>query len=191
MSDSGKKISVLGALIITLSLFLLDFVEYRPNRVLTGTFVSARKLFGNNFFLLILLSALIVVLAVANHKKYKLLIGFTSLLLVGVVLYLLGIVIIKEAYNIIPNGRISLGIGFWAVFLGMEMVMSGCFKGDKKCILYRRLFYTILILMVFVFLLSGHLNNLSIMKEFFNRSNTFFRQIGRHLSLSFFLWPQV
>ncbi len=186
MSDSGKKISVLGALIITLSLFLGDFVEYRPNRVLTGTFISARKLFGNNFFLLIFLSVLIVVLAVANHKKYKLLIGFTSLLLVGVVLYLLGIVIIEEAYNIIPNGRISLGIGFWAIFLGIEMVMSGCFKGDKKCILHRRLFYTILILMVFVFLLSGHLNNLSIMKEFFNRSNTFFKQIGRHLSLSFF-----
>ena len=186
MSDSGKKISILGALILILSFLLLSFAEYRPNRVLSGTNIGARELFGNGFFLLIFLSILIIVLIITNHKENKLIIAVTSLLIMGLVLYLFGFAIEKEIYNIIPNGRISLGIGFWAIFLGMEMVMSGCFKSDKECILYRRFFYTILILMVFVFLLSSHLNNLSIMKEFFNRSNTFFRQIRRHFSLSLF-----
>lgn len=186
MSDSGKKISILGALVLTLSFLLLSFAEYRPNRVLTGTNIGARELFGNGFFLLIFLSITIIVLIIINHKKYKLMVGLASLLMMGLVLYLFGTAIVKETFNIIPNGRISLGIGFWSIFLGMEMVMNGCLKGDKKCILYRRLFYTILILMILIFLLSGHLDNLSIMKEFFNRSGTFFRQIRRHFSLSIF-----
>lgn len=186
MPESGKNISILGALITTFSLLLLNFAEYRPNRVLSGTNINAMELFGNNFYLLIFFSLLIVTLTIINHKKYKLTIGLTSLITIVLILYFLGLSLDKGIFNIIPNGRISLGIGFWSIFLGMDMVIGGCLKGDEKYLIYRRAFYSILLLVIIYFLINGHLDNLSIMKEFFNRSHSFFRQVSRHFSLSLF-----
>ncbi len=186
MSASGKKIAVSGALIIILSLFFLHFAEYRPNRVLSGTGVSALELFGNGFYLLTFLSLLILVLTYTGHQKHRLIICFTLLIIIGLTLYYFGFPRDNKLFNLYPNGRLSLGMGFWIIFLGIDMVISGSFKSDKKNLIYRRLFYLSLFFIIFVFLISGHLNNLSIMKEFFNRSNSFFGQLNRHLSLSFF-----
>ncbi len=186
MEKPGNKVAVLGALIIALSLLFFSFAQYRPNRVLSGTNVYARGLFGNGFLLLLVLSILTLVFAIANNKQHQLMIGFFSFFMAGSALYLLGTALEKDVFNQIPNGRVSLGGGFYLFFLGIYMVITGSFKGYEKAILQRRLFYLAIFLVIFIFLLSGHLNQLSIMKEFFNRSSTFFRQISRHFSLSFF-----
>ena len=185
MKKSGNTVSVLGTFIITLSFFLFSFAEYRPNRVLTGTAISAKELFGNGFFLLLFISMILLVLTRLNKKSYKLTIGILILLLVGLVLYLLGESINAEAFNQTIAGRMSIGGGLWVLLLGVIMVLSGNFKGYEKAILHRRLFYIAIFLIVLFFLLGGFLDELSIMKEFFNRSQTFFRQINRHFSLAF------
>jgi osmoprotectant transport system permease protein len=186
MKKSGNKISVLGALIIVFSFLFFSFAEYRPNRVLTGTDISAKELFGNGFFLLLFISIILVVLTVLNKRSYKLMIGMFILFIVGLVLYLLGSALNDQAFNQTAAGRMSIGGGFWVLLLGVFMVLSGSFKGYGKAILQRRLFYLAIFLIIVFFLLSGHLDKLSIMKEFFNRSHTFFRQFNRHFSLAFF-----
>lgn len=186
MADSGKNISILGTIVISLSLFFFKFAEYRPNRVLTGTSIFAREFFGTNFFLLLALSILIILLTSINHKKYKFFIGLILLSLVFLIFFLLGISLARDDFNTIPNGRISLGEGFWLIFLGIEMLITGIFKGENKYIQSKRMFYFFLFIIIFFFLYSGRLNSLSIMKEYFNRKGTFIRQVGRHLSLSIF-----
>lgn len=184
-SGSGKNISVLGASLISCSFLFFSFVEYRPNRVLSGINIKAQDLFGKNFYWMLLCSILLLVLIIINHKKYRLFIGFTLISLMGLVLYLLGIISNQEYFQQIPNSRISLGLGFWSIFLGIHMVMSGCCKGEQKDTIYKRLFYIITFLLILAFLLSGHLNNLSLMKEFLNRKTSFSQQINRHFLLSF------
>ena len=186
MKKSGNKISVLGALVISLSFLLFSFAEYRPNRVLTGIDISAKELFGNGFFLLLLISILLVVLTALNKQSYKITIGLFILLIVGLVLYLLGDALKNDLFNQTSAGRMSIGGGLWVFLLGFFMVLSGNFKDYEKAMLHRRLFYLAVFLIIVFFLISGHLDNLSIMKEFFNRSHTFYRQLNRHFFLAFF-----
>jgi len=185
MKKSGNAVSVLGALTIALSFLFFSFAEYRPNRVLTGTDISAKELFGNGFFLLLFASLVLLFLTVLNKKSYKLMIGMFILLIVGLVLYLLGGALDDDAYNQTVMGRMSIGGGLWVFLMGVFMVLSGNFKNYEKAILHRRLFYLAIFLIILFFLFSGHLDKLSIMKEFFNRSQTFFRQFNRHFSLAF------
>jgi len=185
MKKSGNAVSVLGALTIALSFLFFSFAEYRPNRVLTGTDISTKELFGNGFFLLLFASLVLLFLTVLNKKSYKLMIGMFILLIVGLVLYLLGGALDDDAYNQTVMGRMSIGGGLWVFLMGVFMVLSGNFKNYEKAILHRRLFYLAIFLIILFFLFSGHLDKLSIMKEFFNRSQTFFRQFNRHFSLAF------
>ena len=186
MKKSGNTISVLGALIISLSFLLFSFAEYRPNRVLTGTDISAKALFGNGFFLLLFISIMLVVLTGLNKRSYKLMIGMFILFIVWLVFYLLGGALNDDLFNQTSAGRMSIGGGLWLFLLGVFMVLSGSFKNYEKAMLHRRLFYLSIFLIIIFFLISGHLDKLSIMKEFFNRSQTFFRQLNRHFSLAFF-----
>lgn len=185
MEKSGNKISVSGAVVIIISFLLFSFAQYRPNRVLTGTNVFARELFESNFLLLLLFSFLILIFTIINSRRYVLFVGGLSLLLIGLTLYFFGIALERESFQVITTGRMSIGGGFWLALLGTYMVINGSFKGFYKAILYRRIFYIFILLIMAGFLISGHLNSLSVMKEFANRSSAFFSQINRHFSLSF------
>lgn len=186
MEISRSKISVLGAIIMIVSLLFFNFITYRPNRILSGTGLNAMALFGNFPFFLLLICLVILVLSLISNKKCKMMIGILSIFIILLLVYLLGMIVEENILNAYPNGRVSIGGGFWLILLGVYMVISGTFKGYERSVLHRRVFYLLIFIIMGLFLISGHLDNLSIMKEFFNRSNTFFREITRHFSLSFF-----
>ncbi len=185
MEKSGNKISVSGIMLIVFSFLFASFVQYRPNRVLSGTNLFARDLFGNTLIIFIFLSILLFFFLIVNPKKYIYFTIFLIFLLTGIVFYTFGKVTENEFFFPLPTGRISIGGGFWLLILGIYMVINGSFKEFKEGVLYRRICYLGIFLMIAIFLMSGHLNNLSIIKEFFNRSTTFYNQVSRHFSLSF------
>jgi osmoprotectant transport system permease protein len=187
MPHSKNNLSVLGAAVTILSVLFMSFAAYRPNRVQSGAEISARELFGNNFY--VLLTVALVLLAFVylskKNKQFTIASGVLAVFFVFLLVLLLGSAAAGPAFTATPNGRLSIGSGFWLSLIGVLMVISGNFNGYKKTNTIKRLLYLSVFLVILIFLTSGYLNELSIMKEFFNRKETFFEQIGRHFVLAF------
>lgn len=187
MPRSKNNLAVLGAAVSVVSLLFLSFASYRPNRVQSGTEIAARALFGNAFYALLALVLILLALVCLSkrNKRFAAASGVVGVLFVAALLFMLGTAAAGPAFTAVPNGRLSIGPGFWLSLIGVFMVIRGNFNGYEKAGSIRRLLYLTVFSILAAFFISGYLNELSIMKEFFNRKDTFFEQIGRHFVLAF------
>lgn len=185
MPKSKNNLSVLGALINILSVLFLTYASFRPNRIQSGTEISSKELFGNNYYVLLILSLIIlaVVYLSKKDKRFTAVSGISAVIFVFLLILFLGAASRVEAFIAVPTGRLSLGGGIWLSLTGIFMVIRGNFGGYEKSN-SRRLLYLTIFLIIALFLATGYLNELSIMKEFSNRRDTFFDQIGRHFLLA-------
>lgn len=181
------KISLTGVLVLALTMICMDFVVFRPNRILKGENFSALEILGGNFYLLLLLILLVLLLVLVKKDRgwLNLLTGLAAGIFIPVVFYMAGSAAGGLAAGAPPYARVSLGGGVWGAVLGAYMVVAGsCRRGGQRSWL-KFAVKALPLVAVVLLLLAGELDNLSIMKEYFNRSATFLAEFHRHLTLAF------
>lgn len=179
-----NPVALLGGLIILLALLIGDAVVYNPNRIMKGSSFSFFQFMQSEFAgfaiaLLIGLSVMILIAALWLGKAgwSKDTIGSLSLILTFFLLLFSATAIDQPALTTFEFGRISLGSGFWLLLTGIITTAWGTQN--------RRRIYIIGIVAIFAaFVISGQLNELSILKEYFSRSITFAEQVQQHLAMS-------
>ena len=173
-------------MIILFSLFFLSSVVYSPNRIVVGKEYSFLEYFKANlgivvFLLLCLISIGIFVFGLLCLEKeagiHAKIVGILSVAFLVIFLLQYGFASQNIIFSEFTFGRLSFGVGFWMILLGLIMANWGRSS-------FQRAVQIVMILVVVGFLISGHLNSLSIMKELFARADTFSEQVISHFWLA-------
>ena len=179
----SRKTVMLGAALYAVSAPLLPFVQFRPNRVLTGESYYLWQLGGTQGIMMLLAMLLIPVLLIFLPRKLPIL--NEVLVLLSLFLSLAALSMSAQALtHASAVARVSIGSGFWLNAAGVALMIGASHAPNKQKKGVRIWGSVAALLMVIVFLALGAFDNLSIMREYFNRRETFAAQISRHLLLA-------
>ncbi|MDB5542304.1 MAG: transporter permease [Devosia sp.] len=176
------KLGVLIAAIATVASFL-PFAAFRANRIVLG---ESKSIFAAlpAWEATLLVLALFAAIAIALFRTPTLWRLWTSL----VVLAILFIAVGHAASFLTPEGdriaRVSPGAGFWLLIFAFALLAADAIA-RLKLRPWTRIGALVGVAIFFAVLLgSGTLNDLSILREYFNRGDTFWREAQTHLALA-------
>ena len=171
--------------------FVMKFVQFKPNRVVTGQglFVwEVFTLFQLAGLVLPWICALLLYLVPPSDWRRKVLLPFVNGLLGNVVIMLVFMYVGKATRSLLtpefPYARTSMAFGSWVmVFAGYTLVLSSLkrLSGHRWSTLVVSTLGLAAVILIFI---SGYLDELSIVKEYHVRSDRFIDELLRHLALS-------
>jgi osmoprotectant transport system permease protein len=175
------KVGLLGAALYSAAIIFLPYVQYRPNRILTGESYRLWILFPGPVWvtlLLLILPALFYAFLPAYSQTARPLSALAAAALVQ------GALAWESSFLTRGAGlaRVSISSGFWLAAAGVFLMISDC-KGIRWAVKQASILYIIVLVFFCALLLTGCFDSLSVMLEFYGRRETFFAQITRHLAL--------
>jgi len=176
----SKLKTILGIGLMGMAILVMPFGEFKPNRVIKGTLLTAFDLFGVWLTGLILLVLLVMlILALRLKKKPSWLLGLTVMLLT--VLPSLVLMALSAATLTIDGvnpaaSRISLGLGFYVLMVGNLVVLS-------QFIAFRWILLS-MGLLIGLTLVFNQIPNLGLVKELNNVQDKMVQAIQSHLILA-------
>jgi osmoprotectant transport system permease protein len=181
-----EKVKLSVALLGVLSCLLADFMSYSPNRLAAGEGVSLLSL-GNWWEPL---SVLVLCLSIAVLSFRTWFRGRNWSLISANILMLAILVIAKRYANGVsgsttPYARASLGWGFWLLVFVCITVTIESAQGKDKSAINRLIIFLIPSVGLSALFLSGHLDNISLVKELLNRQDRFVEECWVHLVLAY------
>lgn len=181
-----EKVPQAAVVLAGLSCLFAEFLIYRPNRLAAGEGVSLWKAAQpSELFLLIVLLLSVSLLSFFRFKGAKLFLYGIAVLLIVAVLWMAGRYTneVMAAGN--PYARIALGTGTWLMLFVSLVLMIDCFQTFAQSVAIKAALILGTLFFLAIFLMSGHLDQISLMKEFFNRQERFIQELGTHLLLAF------
>ena len=180
------RVDKLGVIILLLAVVgvVLSFVVLRPNRIVAGEGLTI----GQS---LPLLEAVLLYLLIGSGTVVALLRSGSLLrLLVSLaVVAALAVFVGRSATFLIPVGdtfaRVSPGAGMWVLLFAFALVAADALIRLRLRPLPRVGVLLAVIAAVAMILWSGVWNDLSILKEYANRAEAFWREARTHVSLAF------
>jgi osmoprotectant transport system permease protein len=172
------------SLATAVALYALPFLNTAPNRLVSGEAISFFHLLQGPAWALALLVLLLLVLAFNRPSRALLRLAVAaSALLVPGLFWLAATQAQLIAPSQSPIARTSLGAGFW-----LPLLLAGLMTADGLQRLQARRVGRLLVLAVMLppvglMLWAGRASELSIMKEFANRSGDFLPMVARHLQV--------
>ncbi|EPN9529066.1 ABC transporter permease [Cronobacter malonaticus] len=164
---------------------LLPFLNYAPNRLVSGAPLALSGLFPAAAPALWALPALLCLLAFVPGKPGALLILVAAQALFITLLFVTG----EEATRLAETGsrlaRTSPGSGLWLMLAVSLLAASDAIGRLTRQPLWRWLLQAQLWIAPLWLLLSGHFDALSLLKEYANRQTVFDDATARHLTLLF------
>jgi osmoprotectant transport system permease protein len=175
----------LGVLIAVVALVgaVLPFAAFRANRIVAG---EARGLFEALplWEAGLVASALAVAIIITLLKTPTLWRLIASLAILGLLFVAIG----HAADFLTPEGdklaRVSPGAGFWLSLFAFALLAADSFTRLKLSPWLRILVLFLVAVAVALLLWSGAWNNLSILKEYANRADAFWREGQTHIALA-------
>lgn len=163
------------------------FANFKPNRIAAGEVYSlAASAPLESFLILVGLWILVLVLSLIriDLEKKAILTAMCGGFLLIFTFFLAGRFATAISLEKGPISRISPGTGLWIMIFAEGVLLLNAYQRAEAG---RRIVSALCAAAAasFLFLLvSGHLDDLSIMKEFFNRQGRFFRELKVHLLLA-------
>jgi osmoprotectant transport system permease protein len=162
---------------------LLPFATFRANRIVPGSAVGildALPGWAAALLIAVLLGVIFVAL-VKSPGVFRLLASFTGLAAIAL---LAGF----AATYLTPVGntyaRVSPASGFWLLTFGLALLATDAFTRLRPTPAVRVAVLVGVGLAVWALLGSGSWDGLSIMKEYANRADSFWTEVGRHVTLA-------
>jgi osmoprotectant transport system permease protein len=181
-----KRITQAGIGIGLISL-ALPFVTLKPNRLVQGTAYFAWNVLSVPEIAILVLPwvALIVIAYLfSGRDAYPLLAGAVGDAVVIIVFFLLGMTARRMMMAQKPFARVSMGVGCLGLLTGSYiLIINGFQKGAAFGMLRYAMVFSSLAAVV-ILLGTGHLNELSVLKEFAVRKDRFFQELGLHVQLA-------
>jgi osmoprotectant transport system permease protein len=179
-----NRVLLVLAILLVLSGIGLSFVSQAPNRLISGQGISLISLLiGSRWWLLI---PVLILFAFAFLKQsivlHWLTILFAELLLFGL-LFLAGTTATHLAGGEESLVRISLGGGCWLMSGVSILIAVDSLSRAIVNPVWRSLANILLVLPVVLLLVTGQLDQLSLMKEYVNRQDVFDNALWQHLQI--------
>lgn len=175
--------SIFFGIILTLILFLNQFMFVSESRVSQKIGLTARESLGANFPILFILTIILLILLFTKEKKAILnsITCFMASMNIGLCILFAG-----QAADMIPlsndNARISMSIGCYLYIIICFLIMNKCNLdiADKKI---RMLNYLPAIVISIYSFISGQLDGLSLFVEYRNRQSKFHTELINHITM--------
>jgi len=186
LGNGTDRVAASGSLIVLLSLAILPFLVIRETRISPPAGLSALESTGIPGILIIAGLAVVSLYSSTLKSLRRRTITSASLsrILVIFILWKAGSAASGLHVPEMPFARFSPGSGAWLSLFGSYMIMSSCRNAAREETFFRIFclaFYGALA-MLFI---SGSLDGLSFMVEYFNRSSRFRQEMLRHITLAF------
>ena len=173
------------------ALYSLPILQIAPNRLVSGQPLYAfAALHGTTLWLASVILASLLASSVATFFK-----PLRSLLLVLLAIAVLAIPgLLLLAASLASSGlqgqdvssslsRASLGSAFWVALALLGFMVTSALQQLRATTFYSTAIWTVLLLAVGAVLASGAANELSLVKEYANRADSFIPTITRHLQI--------
>ncbi len=182
--NSGRgKVGALGAALYAVSALFFPLIQFRPNRVLTGEpyyLWQHSGTLGTVLLLMILLPPILLLVLPRKQRLLRVLCVLASLLFSLVALSLTAHILTRDN----EIARVSIGSGFWLSAAGISLMLSAQRALTRKWLGANGLISLAAFSIILVMLFLGAFSELSVMREYSNRRETFLGQISRHLMLA-------
>ena len=177
---------VLGALsaLAVAALVWLPFVKVAPNRLMSGEpvfFLSVLQ--GPAWLLAVLLAAVFTASFIKANRALWWFVAIASMVVVSGLVWLAGIHATFVAHTASPIARTSLGGAFWAAALLLGLIAADALQRLQVSARARTGLLLAALLPIYALISAGWCDDLSIMKEYANRADTFRPAIVRHLQI--------
>ena len=169
---------------VALALAGLPFLTVAPNRLVSGEGLPLVAALHEAWWLLAVPGLALVGLSFSKRHSARLWITVASAASLG-----LGLAALAGAHAMLvaqtesPLARTSLGTGFWLACVLLGLVAADALQSLRSGSAVRVACGVVVALLLFGLLASSGCDDLSIMKEYANRSDVFSREIGRHLQI--------
>jgi osmoprotectant transport system permease protein len=182
----------LGTLLGALTALFGSFAVVSKNRVFIGKPTPGTEVFGGFAYLILMIWFLPAVLTYAGAKikdtRMKNL-AFSLISLIPILLAVVNAIYLENtAYHFDrvygSASRVSPGYSFWLAILSSYIILDSCLKNISWSFLsnfIRNMFWIAFVILI----LSGSLNHVSVLKEYFNNKDKFNAELSRHITLSF------
>jgi osmoprotectant transport system permease protein len=178
-----NRIALLGCVLAISSLVFLPLLELKANRLVAGKGYRLLELGAGGWWLLGLL--VLVGSSAFLLRQFR---GLTLAILGNLCLILSLLLIGISAKNLLGSSdlaRVSLAPAAWLMLIASAFLIFAALN-DLEKIWVKRLTSSVGILFFIVILLSGGLSGLSVIREYQTRNETFWLEVGRHVSLAVF-----
>jgi osmoprotectant transport system permease protein len=182
LTQNPNRIAILGCLLAASSLLWLPFLELKANRLVAGKGHRLLELGAVGWWLVGLL-----VLSVCSAfliRRFR----APALAILGNLVFIASIILIGvHASQLLGSStlaRVSLAPSAWLMLVSSSFLIFAALN-DLENIWFKRLTSSVGILVFLVFLLTGGLGSLSVIREYQTRLDTFWLEVGRHLGLAF------
>ena len=163
------------------ALAALPFLKVAPNRLMSGESVSFLSVLqGPAWVLAVLLAAVFAVSFFKLNRALLWSVAVISMALVVGLVWLAGRHATFVAQAASPIARTLLGGGFWATSLLLGLIAADALNRLQLSSLARAGLLLAALLPIYALLAAGYIDDLSIMKEYVNRADTFGQTIARH-----------
>ncbi|EKS2199642.1 ABC transporter permease [Salmonella enterica] len=177
MSDAAKKITVnrvlLLLVVLTLLAVALPFINYAPNRLVSGEGRQLWEIWPATIWMLTGAGCALFTLCFIPGKRGNVLTLMMAQTLFIVMLWGVGRAATQLAQEGSPLARTSLGSGLW---LGLGLMLLACSDAIRRITtgpLWRWLLHAQIAIVPLALLFSGTFDNLSLLKEYTNRQDVF------------------
>lgn len=178
------SLAIIGCTIGLASLFL-GWLTLKPNRLAAGTSLSLWQSLGWDGATVVVAFWLVcIVLSFgARARRVAIFLGLTANLIVVVALGLAGFSASRLLGGETPVARVSLSAGVWLTLAGAYTVVFAARQQFGHQPVWRSLVSWTGLVACGVLLLSGRLNDLSILQELIGGQERFVAELGRHVLL--------
>jgi osmoprotectant transport system permease protein len=184
-AQPGLPVDRLGLLAALLALAgaVTPFVAFRPNRIVAGEAMMLWEALPawETVLVGVVLAAAAVLAVLRLAARFRLLIGLAALLA-------LAVAVGDAARTLTPPGdtisRTSPGTGFWLLALAFALLASDAVARLKLKPAVRIGLLAAIAAAIAAVLWSGLWNNLSVLREYANRRDEFWREAGTHVVLA-------
>ncbi|MBF7993874.1 ABC transporter permease [Rahnella laticis] len=163
----------------------LAFLSHAPNRLVSGQGISlASLLHGYTFFVLLPVILLVVSAFLTLFGRSHLLVMLLAEILLAALVWLAGHTAVQlTGGNEDSIARTSLGGGFWAAAALCLLIASDAISRFTRNHTLRILLNIQMLIPVVLLLFYGQLSELSLLKEYDNRSDVFNDALWQHLGI--------
>lgn len=183
----GPRWSIAQAVLCTiaaLALAGLPFLRVAPNRLVSGEAVFLASVLRGSWWMLALPCLALIGLSFLKPYRPGLWLTVASAASLTIAL---GALAAAQASFVAQTGsplvRTSLGSGFWLACVLLGLVVADALQRLQASSAARISCGALVALLFFILLASGWCDDLSIMKEYANRSDVFAQVIARHLQI--------
>ena len=169
---------------VALALATLPFLKVAPNRLVSGEAVHLASLLQGGWWVLLVPCLTLLGLAFSKPHKLGLWLTVASAAALG---FGLAALAAAHATFVAQTGtalaRTSLGSGFWLAGVLLGLVMADALQCLRATSAARLACGAVVALFFSALLASGWCSDLSLMKEYANRSDVFAQVIARHMQI--------